>query len=160
MPKLQLLNDVWYLTDTKFAPYEGSSVLYNKIPSYTSFVDELNELCTVNIDGMSKNISFESVEVIVASSRWDTDLLIHSIDIEKAIANLFVFPTIGEKYGANYPDEDDSVIGYYDTKQEARRAIYNWFYEHKINIIRHTEYECEYEINLKNIEITDIKVVM
>lgn len=160
MPKLQLLNDIWYLTDTKFAPHEGSSVLFNNIPTYTSFVDELNELCIVTIDGMTKNVGFESVEVIVASSRWDGDLLVHSINIEKAIANLFIFPTIGEKYGANYPDEDDSVIGYYETKQDARRQIYDWFYKHKIPIIRHTVYECEYEINLKHIEITDIKVVV
>lgn len=156
MAKLQKLNNKWYLTDTNFAPDEGSSVLFKNIPTYASFIDELNELCIVTIDGMTKNVGFESIEVIILPN---SEQSLDNVDVEKAIANLFISPTMGGKFAAYYPNEDDRVIGYFETMTQARYVIYAWFNEHNIDIIRHTKYECEYSNTKGHIEIKQLKVI-
>ena len=44
------------------------------------------------------------------------------------LLNKYIFHTIGGmKLGVNFPDEDDSVMGYYDTREEAREVLKDWF---------------------------------
>lgn len=160
MAKLKKLKDKWYITDNTFAPNEGSAVLFNNIPTYASFVDDLNELCCVNINGMTKNLGFDSIEVIVGSTNFnDNTSLFLPVEIQKAIAESFITLTDNGKYCVNSPDNKEIILGYFETKTRARYNVYNWFLDNKRDIISSDEYDCEYIIHENFIDITKIILI-
>jgi hypothetical protein len=44
------------------------------------------------------------------------------------------FNTISNEFGVEYPDEDDSIMGYYKTNQESLKILREYFTKIKMNI--------------------------
>lgn len=72
------------------------------------------------VKAYNKGIPFDEVEVEYE-------------DITNDMLDRFIFSTIGGVHlGVNYPDEHDSVMGYYESKDEAREELRKWFEKHTI----------------------------
>jgi hypothetical protein len=53
--------------------------------------------------------------------------------ITNELLDPYIYETIGGiMLGVNYPDEHDSVIGYYETRKEARQVLTEWFTKNTI----------------------------
>lgn len=55
--------------------------------------------------------------------------------ITNELLDSYIYETIGGVHlGVNYPDEHDSVMGYYETREEAYSVLTEWF-------LKNTNYE-------------------
>ncbi len=129
MPRLIKRKNNWYLIDTslKTIPQEGSAVIYgDSTPAFTKFIDHEQKTCFLS-EGLGE-VSFDEFEMIVASTNSSDETPMLNLQmIENQLLKNFVFDTIGDKFGVNYPDELDSVLGYYPTEEEAIAALREWF---------------------------------
>ena len=128
MPKLIKRRDNWYLMDASLerTPQEGSSVIYaDSIPAFTKFIDHEQKTCYLS-EGLGE-VSFDEFEIIIASTNHsDGTPMLNTEMIENQLLKNFIFDTLDD-FGVNYPDEHDSVLGYFKTEEEALAALKEWF---------------------------------
>jgi hypothetical protein len=121
MSRLLKINKNWYLLDMNVEPTEGSVVIFEElVVAYATFVNVEKQLCVINNGNNLLNVTFSEVESVIASTNSnDSKPMLNLFDIEKLILETYIFNTISNEFGVEYPDEDDSIMGYYKTNQES-----------------------------------------
>jgi hypothetical protein len=150
MAKLIKRRDNWYLMDAGLEriPQEGSSVIYaDSIPAFTKFIDYEQKTCYLS-EGLGE-VSFDEFDIIVASTNpSDGTPMLNTEMIENKLLNNFIFDTINGQIGVNYPDEHDSVLGYFQTEQEALAALREWFSFKPFPILVRDMYYARYTLHV------------
>ena len=148
-PKLIKRKAYWYLIDDSVALYEGGAAMYqNTIPVFTSFVDNELKLCTIGI--IPDQVSFDDLHAIMASSNPnDGTPMINMDQVYYKYLTRYVFTTVSGGFGANYPDEHDSVMGYYETEEEAVKIVREYIEKKFFNILSRDEYDADYTITFE-----------
>lgn len=68
-PKLIKRKNHWYLIDDIVTPTEGGVSIYcNMIPVFTNFIDDVEELCSINNKSIVKTTSFSELETVMGST--------------------------------------------------------------------------------------------
>jgi hypothetical protein len=160
MSRLLKINKNWYLLDMNVEPTEGSVVIFEElVVAYATFVNVEKQLCVINNGNNLLNVTFSEVESVIASTNSnDSKPMLNLFDIEKLILETYIFNTISNEFGVEYPDEDDSIMGYYKTNQESLKILREYFTKIKMNIFRYDEYACEYNPICENNEIKITKL--
>jgi len=156
MDKLIKIKNNWYLIDTikNEQPLESSVVLYaNSIPTFASFIDYNLRICYLS--GGIGDVSFDDFEVIVASTNpFDGAPMLNVEMIENKVLENFIFDTVGkENFGVLYPDEDDSVMGYFPTQEECIANLKEWFSHKPYPILARDNYYTRYTKHVPNNKI-------
>lgn len=150
MAKLLKRKDHWYLLDASLErlPLEGSPVIYaDSIPAFTKFIDHDQKTCFLS-EGLGE-VSFDEFEVIIASTNpSDTTPMLKIEMIENQLLKNFIFDTMDGNFGVNYPDEHDSVLGYFPTEEEALAALREWFSFKPFPILVRDMYYTKYTLHV------------
>ena len=150
MTKLIKRRNNWYLMDAGLEriPQEGSAVMYaDSIPAFTKFVDHEQKTCYLS-EGLGK-VRFDEFELIVASTNAsDATPMLNVEMIENKLLENFIFDTIDNNFGVNYPDEHDSVMGYYPTEEDAITALREWFSLKSFPILVRDMYHVRYTLHI------------
>lgn len=68
-PKLIKRKNHWYLVDNMVTPTEGGVSIYcNTIPVFTNFIDDVEELCSINDKSIVRTTSFSELETVMGST--------------------------------------------------------------------------------------------
>jgi hypothetical protein len=152
MAKLIKRKNNWYLIDAGLdrTPQEGSPVIYaDSVPAFAKFIDQEEKTCFLS-EGLGE-ASFDEFEVIIASTNpSDTTPMLNVEMIENQLLKNFIFDTLETNFGVNYPDEHDSVMGYYPTKEECIAALREWFSRKPFPILVRDMYYATYTIHVPN----------
>jgi len=150
MTKLIKRKNNWYLIDASLEriPQEGSAVMYaDSIPAFTKFIDHEQKTCYLS-DGLGE-VTFDEFEVIIASTNVsDSTPMLNVEMIENRLLDNFIFDTISGSFGVNYPDEHDSVLGYFPTEEEALAALKEWFSKKSFPILVRDMYHVRYTLHV------------
>ena len=150
MAKIIKRKENWYLIDASLEriPQEGSAVIYgDSIPAFTKFIDHDQKTCYLS-EGIGE-VTFDEFEVVIASTNASDATPMLKIEmIENKLLNNFVFNTIDTNFGVNYPDELDSVLGYYPTEEEAIAALKEWFSRKPFPILVRDMYYVRYTLHV------------
>ena len=151
MAKIIKRKDHWYLIDASLPnkPLEGSAVMHgDSTPAFARFIDYTEKICYLS--GGIGEVSFDEFDIIVASTNpLDGTPMLNTEMIENQLLNNFIFDTIGkDNFGVLYPDENDSVLGYFPTHEECIAALKDWFSHKPFPILVRDMYFATYTIRI------------
>ena len=155
MIKLINRKNNWYLMDSSVQNVQdGSAVIYaDSTPAFANFIDQEEKTCFLS-NGIGE-VSFDEFEIIIASTNAsDGTPMINLEMIEDLLLENFIFDTILDTvdsgFGVNYPDEHDSVLGYFSTEKEAIAALRKWFSTKPFPILVRDMYYARYTSHFEN----------
>jgi hypothetical protein len=112
MVKLQKIHTNWFITDSDDNPHEGAYVIFNGILTIVTSIDVENRTCLINIGGMSKNIGFESIEVVIR--KIDE---IYLFDFLSSVNRLEVIDEKGRSYVKYLAQEQKVELSFQDSER-------------------------------------------